>query len=341
LHPECTDISLIDILPHIVIVGQDQNGALFLQARLLEASVEVKTQVINAVLETDIASLCTHRYGHAFITQLIDVATVEQRRTIADRLALLVKPISMDLHGCRVVQKALHTMPRDASERLFQGLRDSVVQGIKSMHANHVIQACIEEMPAASVMFIVNAVETWGVDAAATHIYGCRVIMRLLEHVPRPQMQRVLQQIAESVPKLAQDRYGNYVLQHVLKTCELPDKQAVMQAICRAGAFELAKQKYAHNVIEKCVELALDPDYAAHLTAVWSTLNDDLLGKGNCDYVMELADDRFGAMVVQCFLERLRGTDLQRLRDVLLTGEEHLRNLPHTDALLARLHVIL
>ena len=49
------------------------------------------------------------------------------------------------------------------------------------------VQKCIEQMPPDSVSFIIYAVQA---DTAtlASHIYGCRVIQRLLEHCASGQL---------------------------------------------------------------------------------------------------------------------------------------------------------
>jgi len=48
------------------------------------------------------------------------------------------------------------------------------------------------------------------------HTHACNVLVRLLEHVQQQQLQNVMHQISSSVGKLAQDRYGSYVLQHIM-----------------------------------------------------------------------------------------------------------------------------
>merc|ERR1711865_668323 len=124
------------------------------------------------------------------------------------------------------------------------------------------MQVCVEQMPSASVSFITEAVSEWGGDNAAAHMYACRVVMRLLEHSEQ-QMQEVLHLILQSVPRLAKDRYGNYVLQHIIEHGEISSKRQLIAQVIQCGVPMLAAQKYSHNVVEKCIDVAWSPEYEA------------------------------------------------------------------------------
>jgi hypothetical protein len=338
LAAEDQDVSLAEVIPHLAAAAQDPYGSAFLQACLPEAPTELKTLVLSALLPS-ISGVCMQQFGHAFVIQLLNEITVEQLRLIAGSLAPHVKQISLDVHGCRVIQKALQVMPRDASEHLIAGLKDSVIQCVKSMHANHVFQVCIEELPSPSVDFLVDACESWGAEAVASHIYGCRVLLRLLEYVPRHRLQLVFNQLFQNVLKLAQDRYGNYVLQHVLDHCEISDKLMVIAEVLKAGAFELAKQKYAHNVMEKCIQVALAPDNELGLEHARESLCNDLFWRDGCSSVLSLATDRFGSKVVLSALNHFKGSHLVALRNVLRGKQEELKEFSNCEALLSKLHV--
>jgi len=248
----------------------------------------------------------------------LDIVSTEQMHLIVELLASQVKSFALDSHGCRVIQKTLKLVPHESCEALSKGLKDCAVQCMKSMHGNHVMQIFIEEMPPASISFIVDAVEAWGADNASAHMYACRVVMRLFEHIQRAQMQKSLQQILQAVARLAQDRYGNYVLQHILEHGEMPDKKQLMLELLACDILQLAKQKYAHNVVEKCIAVAWNSDM---LKSERMALSLALLGEGSGSPLLLLTQDRFGAMVVECLVDNLKGEDLERLAQLLEQGE--------------------
>lgn len=116
---------------------------------------------------------------------------------------------------------------------------------VRDQNGNHVIQKCIECIPEDAIHFIVSTFFDH-VVTLSTHPYGCRVIQvreinishississqnmkfgcttcnivpltlqRVLEHCKDPKTQnKVMDEILGAVSMLAQDQYGNYVVQ--------------------------------------------------------------------------------------------------------------------------------
>ena len=88
---------------------------------------------------------------------------------------------------------------------------------VLDQNGNHVIQKCIECISQDKIHFIISAF--FGqVVALSSQTYGCRVIQRVLEHCKEDKIQSIIMdEILQSVCTMAQDRYGNYVIQHVLE----------------------------------------------------------------------------------------------------------------------------
>lgn len=52
----------------------------------------------------------------------------------------------------------------------------------------------------------------------SSHPFGCRIIQRILEHCSDDGRKAVvMEEILKAAAQLAQDQYGNYVIQHVLE----------------------------------------------------------------------------------------------------------------------------
>ncbi|KAE8733028.1 hypothetical protein F3Y22_tig00001644pilonHSYRG00363 [Hibiscus syriacus] len=95
---------------------------------------------------------------------------------------------------------------------------------VRDQNDNHVIQKCIECVPEEFIQFIVTTFFDQ-VVTLSTHPYGCQVI----QHCTDPKTQnKVMDEILGSVSMLAQDQYGNYVVQ-------------------------MSQQKFASNAVEKCL----------------------------------------------------------------------------------------
>lgn len=131
----------------------------------------------------------------------------------------------------------------DQQTQMVAELDGSIMKCVHDQNGNHVIQKCIECVPQDRIQFIISAF--YGqVVALSTHPYGCRVIQvrnlqfvfafqvrlvtfihllmyfcqRVLEHcVDVKTQQIIMDEIMQHVCDLAQDQYGNYVIQ-VLKS---------------------------------------------------------------------------------------------------------------------------
>lgn len=135
----------------------------------------------------------------------------------------------------------------DQKIKMVQELDGHVKRCVHDQNGNHVIQKCIECVPEENIQFIVTTFFDQ-VVTLSMHPYGCRVIQvgdfvlhllffsvslsckwklfvfvifvfalvwqRILEHCKDPNTQsKVMDEILGSVSMLAQDQYGNYVVQ--------------------------------------------------------------------------------------------------------------------------------
>lgn len=310
-----TEPSLWDALPYLSAVAKNQAGSLFLQDNLPCASKDLQAIVVGAALK-DLVPLSMHQHGHSFILQVLEVATQDQKKVLGQQLSSQVELLAQDVHGCRVIQKALQVLSVDSAERLIAGLKEGIVQCMKNRHGNHVIQMCVEQMPSASIAFIIDAVETCGADQIATHMYACRVLTRLMEHVQQSKMQKALHQILQSIVRLAQDRYGNYVLQHIIEHGDMANRRRVMSEIAQCGVPVLATCRYAHNVVQKCIEVTWQPENEASLETERLALTYELLWKQGDSSFMALSRDQFGAQVVECLMDNLTGPSLEQIKQL-------------------------
>lgn len=61
------------------------------------------------------------------------------------------------MYGCRVIQKALESVPAEAKIHIVGELRPFVTRCVKDQNGNHVIQKCIECVPPSELDFIISA----------------------------------------------------------------------------------------------------------------------------------------------------------------------------------------
>jgi len=83
------------------------------------------------------------------------------------------------------------------------------------------------------------------------------VVQRLLDHCVEPGKSQILKELHACAPTLISDQYGNYVAQHVIEFGSAKDK-AKMIALVRQHLIPYSKQKYASNVVERCLKFGDD-----------------------------------------------------------------------------------
>lgn len=287
-------LELSDIFGHIVEFCGDQHGSRFIQQKLEICSIEEKELVFKEVLP-NASSLITDVFGNYVIQKFFEYGSGEQRRELANQLEGQILSLSLQMYGCRVIQKALDVIELEQKVKLVSELDGHVLRCVRDQNGNHVIQKCIESIPMEKIKFVLSSFRGQ-VAALSTHPYGCRVIQRVLEHsTDELQSQFIVDEILESVYTLAQDQYGNYVTQHVLKRGSLEERSQIVRKLAD-HVVQLSQHKFASNVIEKCLEYG-DP-------MAKGILIEEIVGLGeNSDNLLAMVKDQFANYVIQKVLQ--------------------------------------
>ncbi|MBA0825226.1 hypothetical protein Goarm_021828, partial [Gossypium armourianum] len=289
---KCFELS--GISGHIVEFSADQYGSRFIQQKLETATTEEKNMVYEEIMPQALA-LMTDVFGNYVIQKFFEHGLPAQRRELAGKLLGHVLALSLQMYGCRVIQKAIEVVDLDQKIKMVQELDGSVMRCVRDQNGNHVIQKCIECVPEENIQFIVTTFFDQ-VVTLSTHPYGCRVIQRILEHCKDPKTQsKVMDEILGSVSMLAQDQYGNYVVQHVLEHGK-PDERSVIIKELAGKIVQMSQQKFASNVVEKCLTFG-GPDERQLL------VNEMLGSTDENEPLQAMMKDQFANYVVQKVLE--------------------------------------
>ncbi|XP_043817118.1 pumilio homolog 1 isoform X3 [Manihot esculenta] len=203
---------LLEIAGHVVEFSADQYGSRFIQQKLETATADEKNMVFNEIMPQAL-SLMTDVFGNYVIQKFFEHGSASQIRELADQLTGHVLTLSLQMYGCRVIQKAIEMVELDQQTKMVTELDGHIMRCVRDQNGNHVIQKCIECVPEDAIHFIVSTFYDQ-VVTLSTHPYGCRVIQRVLEHCHDTNTQRIMMdEILQSVCMLAQDQYGNYVVQ--------------------------------------------------------------------------------------------------------------------------------
>ena len=255
---------------HVVEFCQDQSGSRFIQQRL-EMGDHAEQQIVMKEVLLAIRRLRNDVFGNYVVQKLLDFGTAKMKSEIRDTLEGEMLSLSLQMYGCRVVQKAIETVDEEDLPRLLREFHNDVLGCIHDQNGNHVIQKCIEVLNSRAnkaeashdlhratflreqIDFILNDILS-NTIALSCHPYGCRVLQRILEHCTEAKKVAILNEIKLCHKDLLDDQYGNYVIQHVLQYGRDVDRDSIVQIVVDCGLLGLARQKFASNVVEKLLK---------------------------------------------------------------------------------------
>jgi len=329
-------VTLFDVNASIIAnLAIDPEGSRFLQKRIKLGTHEERHLALEKVLP-HLALLWQDASGNYVLQQLLEHGDEETRNELMKGVEKEgVVALSLHMHGCRVVQKAIKCLDQTQVTTLITKFRSQVLNFTHDPNGNHVIQKCIQVMSslakaAASrndtdmasslsdqLQFVVDDVVA-NVESLSKHRYGCRVVQRAIEFCVEHQKDAVLKKIVECHASLVDDQYGNYVIQQSL-VCgrEEHQREVIKTLIKNDGSFvRLSKHKYASNVVEGMLKNGTDQHRVLILEEL---LKPSISNKntGPC-CAIELALDPIANYVVKSALECTKnGAQVEKLTEAL------------------------
>ncbi|KAK8684038.1 hypothetical protein V6N13_040075 [Hibiscus sabdariffa] len=247
--------SLVEFQGCIYYMAKDQKGCRFLQKIFDEGSC-LDVQIIFNEVIANIVELMMDPFGNYLVQKLLDVCTEEQRLqivlTVTKEPGQLVR-ISLNTYGTRVVQKLIETLKsRQQISLIKSALKPGILDLIKDLNGNHVLQRCLQCLGNEDNKIIFDAAAKFCVDIA-THRHGCCVLQRCIAHSTGQHRDKLITQISRNGLFLAQDPFGNYVVQYII---ELNVRSAVGNLLSqfKGHYVHLSMQKFSSHVVEKCLK---------------------------------------------------------------------------------------
>lgn len=323
--------TLEEIEGKVVEVAQDQNGCRFLQKKFDEGGPAAISQVFGEILE-NMVSLMTDPFGNYLIQKLLDRCSEEQRLQVLKAVAPngdLVN-VALNTHGTRAVQKLIETLTsREQTQLVIDALTPGVVNLIRDLNGNHVVQRCLQRLSPEEAQFIYEAACEHCLDIA-THRHGCCVLQRCIDYSTNQQKRTLVEHIAKHSLAMAQDPFGNYVVQYVLELGH-PETSTIVMRNLKGHYSELATQKFSSNVVEKCLKLG-----GAGLNEMREEVVDELM---NSPQLGRLLQDPYANYVMQSALTVTSGVRHAALVEAIRPHLPVLRGTPHGKRILAKIAV--
>mmetsp|Transcript_78577 Transcript_78577/g.139422 ORF Transcript_78577/g.139422 Transcript_78577/m.139422 type:complete len:563 (-) Transcript_78577:280-1968(-) len=166
-------------------------------------------------------------------------------------------------YGCKIVQRAVEVAMSDQRKRITKALEPHVAEVWEDANANFVLEKCIQVLPVNCVRFVLEKMsDSDNAIAAATSKFGCRVLMRLIEHFVLDTQLHGLRKIEDvliqedaqrrrdpSNPsnRLINDKFANYVFQSFIEH-HAANTRVVDEVLCM-DIHMLSKMKFSSHVV--------------------------------------------------------------------------------------------
>nr|CAN82911.1 hypothetical protein VITISV_015280 [Vitis vinifera] len=296
--------SLVEAQGHIYMIAKDQHGCRFLQ-RMFDEGTPQDVQIIFNEIIDHVVELMMNPFGNYLMQKLLDVCNEEQRMQIlvmlTEESGELVR-ISLNTHGTRVVQKLIETLKtRQQISRVISALEPGFLALIKDLNGNHVIQRCLQclskednkeemigQLLTCTKKFIFVAAAKYCVEIA-THQHGCCVLQRCISHSTGEYRENLVAEISSNGFLLAQDAFGNYVVQFILEL-KIPSATSNLIAQFEGNYVHLSTQRFSSHVVEKCLTVCTEENQSRIVHELLSTSHfEQLLQHPHANYVIQKA----------------------------------------------------
>eukprot|EP01064_Diplonema_japonicum_P028444 TRINITY_DN435_c0_g4_i1.p1 TRINITY_DN435_c0_g4~~TRINITY_DN435_c0_g4_i1.p1 ORF type:complete len:640 (+),score=223.28 TRINITY_DN435_c0_g4_i1:74-1921(+) len=256
-----------ELVMKFAMVASHQHGSKVVRALIKSAkSPEQITLMLKMACNT-MLELCDSNTGSDVLVEVIQASTAQDDASIVMKQIIECGPrLFTIINGRKVIQAVLTRFNAEFVEPIFD---------IIGHHLLHL----------------------------ATDQIGCVTIQRCLDHASSLKLKMQLQlQIMEATRYLISDMYGNYVLQHSIKGD--PCYSQVLSNKFKGHVAELAVNKYASCVIEKCLLIGSDETREQIALEVVKSMK-------------ALMWDGFGNFVVQSVVDHAPAHMVDMLKDII------------------------
>ncbi|TKW29147.1 hypothetical protein SEVIR_3G377400v4 [Setaria viridis] len=317
--------SLVGLRGFMYHVARDQHGCRFLQQRLDDGKREV--DLIFAGVSRHAAQLMVDPFGNYLMQKLLAACDAGQRMELV--LTLTADPfvlvrISMNVHGTRAVQKLIESLrTREEISLVIDALRPGFLELIKDPNGNHVVQKCLQSFEADDNKAIFEAASVHCLDIGM-QCHGCCVLQRCIARSRGEHREKLVAAIARNGFELAQDAYGNYVVQYVIDL-KIPNANSSLAQQFEGRYIHLSMQKFSSNVVEKCLKVFKEADKAKIIL--------ELLAMPQLE---QLLQHPYANYVIYSALQNSKGSLHSALTNAIRPHVELLRTSPYCKRIYSR-----
>ncbi|KAK7310819.1 hypothetical protein RJT34_08569 [Clitoria ternatea] len=239
----------------VVMLAMDQHLCRTLQEALKKLTTE-EFSIIFMELTNHVAELMVDPFGNYVIQRTVEICSEEQRTHIILMLTQNNSQLSKICycpHGTRAVEKLLeHVTTQEQRDLIVSSLTPFAASLAKDINGHRVLLHCLQHFPEEDNRHLLNEVANKCL-AISIDKTGCCVLQQCINQAQGETKKRLISCIIQNASLLAEDCYGNYVVQHILSKKILGVTESILAQL-KGRFFHLACNKYGSNVVEKFLQ---------------------------------------------------------------------------------------
>ncbi|XP_073222917.1 pumilio homolog 11-like [Cicer arietinum] len=305
----------------VPVMAMDELGCRYLQAKIDEGNF-LDVEIIVSEVKDRLHQLITHPFGNYLILKIFqakDIVTMDQINSLSFMLISndqKLLDVCIHDHGTRVMQNILENIENTFTlYEVTRAVGRIIVALMKNINGSYVVLQCLKLFPPEFKDFqiILDEVVRNCVNVARDKV-GCSVIQKFLRHVVGNAITLLIVEIISKAMVLAEDSYGNYVVQYVIKMMWPRANQMIIEVL-RGKFVRLSLNKHASNVVEDLLRYCEYNDAAVIVEEIMRSR----------DFLTVLKDP-FGNYVAQRALQCTKGRLCRELCHLIISKNRKLRN---------------
>jgi len=161
--------------------------------------------------------------GNHVIQRCLQIMSPHDLSFVYESITERLLSVSMQRHGCCVVQRCIDAAPREARETIFNKVIDPtlVFELMQDQYGNYVVQYCIDRAGNDFLAELTDRVEG-RVANLSRQKFSSNVIEKCLHRADRRTRGRLIAEIItpDTMTQMLYDQYANYVVQRALSVAD-------------------------------------------------------------------------------------------------------------------------
>lgn len=299
---------------HLNEISKYQSGNQCIQKIMEVKGDEFKDQIV-AVFEADIMNLCVNSQGSKVVQKSFEILELKYKSRLSDavmnRNANDLRRLIDDQFGNHVIQKVIEKGYIEDISQKKDDIKHKDIFKQQMLSINNLI------------VFIKSKIVN-----LCTNSLGCRIIQKLIECIPTEQIKDIVYpEILQNISILAEDKYGNQVIQHILSQSDSDYKTKTINTVSK-DIQNLSCQKFSSNVVQECFKMSG--------VSARSQLLDSILALES-KKVIDLMKHMYGNYVVQTALDYATWRQKKAFVQIGMAHKELLKMVRYGKFILKRL----